>query len=100
MDPTVTLILSVSGAVIILLLSVVGFFLGRIISDVRKNTGDIGKNKGSIELVKQQQANDVKRIEENTQLEIRNMAREVSTLSTSVNTLVTALAEKSLKEDG
>lgn len=92
----IALILGIAGSVIVILLTVLGFFLARVISDVRKNTEEIGKNKGRIELAEQQQINDTKRIEEMTQLELRNMSRSVTDLSNSVNILVTALAKKGI----
>lgn len=93
------LILSIAGAVILILISVLGWFLGRIITDVRKNTEEIGKNKGRIELVEQQQINDTKRIEAMTQLELRSMSHSVNELTKNVNVLVTALAKKGIHKD-
>jgi len=97
MDP-VSLTLTVAGSVIILLLSILGFFLARVITDVKDNTTEIGKNKGRIELVEQQQINDTKRIEEMTQLELRVMSSKVGDLADNVNLFVTALAKKGLGE--
>lgn len=95
----VGLILGIAGVLIVLLLTVLGFFLARVISDVRRNTEEIGKNKGRIELVEQQQTNDTRRIEEMTQLELRNMSHCVTDLSKNVNVLVTALAKKGIETD-
>lgn len=94
---TVELILSIAGGTISLLLIIIGFFLSRLVSDVKSNTSEIGKNKGRIELVEQQQINDTKRIEELTQLELRVMSKSVTDLSNNVNTLVTALAKKGIQ---
>jgi len=94
---TVALILSIAGGTISLLLIIIGFFLSRLVSDVKSNTSEIGKNKGRIELVEQQQINDTKRIEELTQLELRVMSKSVTDLSNNVNTLVTALAKKGIQ---
>lgn len=94
---TVTLILSIAGGTISLLLLIIGFFMSRLVSDVKSNTSEIGKNKGRIELVEQQQINDTKRIEELTQLELRVMSKSVTDLSNNVNTLVTALAKKGIQ---
>jgi len=96
-DQTVALILSIAGGTISLLLIIIGFFLSRLVSDVKSNTSEIGKNKGRIELVEQQQINDTKRIEELTQLELRVMSKSVTDLSNNVNTLVTALAKKGIQ---
>jgi hypothetical protein len=97
MDP-VSLTLTVAGSVILLLLTILGFFLARVITDVKDNTTEIGKNKGRIELVEQQQVNDTKRIEEMTQLELKVMSDKVGQLSDSVNLFVTALARKGLDD--
>lgn len=96
---TAWFILGLAGTFISLLLLVVGFFLARVVSDVRSNKGDIGKNKGSIELVKLQQENDIKRIEESTQKEIRTMAMGIDKLTSNVNTLVIALAKRGIEPD-
>lgn len=90
--------LGVSGTVITILLGVIAFFVARVVSDVKSNNTEIGKNKGRIELVEQQQINDMKLLQETTQLEIRAMSKEVGELSKNVNTLVTALAEQAIKK--
>jgi len=95
MDP-VSLTLTVAGAIILLLLTVLGFFLARVITDVKSNTSEIGKNKGRIELVEQQQINDTKRIEEMTQLELRVMSEKVGNLADNVNIFVGALAQRGM----
>lgn len=88
-------LLTISSTVIGVLIAALTFFLVRIISDVKMNTENIGKNKGKIELVQQKQESDVEKIEKMTQLEIKALSREVNTLSSSVNTLVGILTEKS-----
>jgi len=99
-DPgTLILTLTIAGGVILLLFGVIGFFLKTVHGDVRRNTGECGKNKGQLELIRQKQESDLKLVQETTQLEIRNMAEKVGELSTNVNTLVTALAEKALKDN-
>jgi hypothetical protein len=87
-------VLTLSGAIIGILLAIVGFFLARIVSDVKSNSEGIGKNKGTIELVKQQQESDIKRIEETTQLELKQLTKEVSGLTKSVQTLVEVQMKK------
>ena len=94
-----TFVMSIAGALIIRLITVIGFFLSRIVSDVRANSTNIGRNKGQIELVDQQRKNDTRRIEETTQLEIRIMSKNVGELSTNVQTLVTMLAERGIQRD-
>jgi hypothetical protein len=96
---TMSFVLVLAGTIILLLLTVLGFFLARIVTDVRKNTSEIGKNKGRIELVEQQQINDTKRLEEMTQLELKIMSGKVGELSDSVNMFVNALAKKGLESD-
>jgi len=95
---TTALVFTVAGAVILLLLTILGFFLARVVSDVKANTSNIGKNKGRIELVEQQQVNDTKRLEEMTQLELKVMSGKVGELSDSVKMFVTALAKKGMDD--
>lgn len=82
------LLLGVSGSLIMILLFIIGYFIKIVHMDVKKAVEEAGKNKGRIELVEQQLTNDVKRIEEHTQLELRNLAQNVNRLSTSVEQLV------------
>lgn len=96
-NETVQLILTVSGTLLLLMLGTIGFFISRLISDVKRATIEVGKNKGKIELVQQQQINDIKRIEERTQLELATLTKNVSTLSDNVNALVMGLAKKNIK---
>lgn len=86
MEEFYPMILGIEATVIGVLLAIVGFFLVRIIADVKNNTLNIGKNKGKIELVEQQQLNDVRRIEETTQLEIQKLGKEINNLATLVST--------------
>ena len=76
------------GALIIILFTIIGYFLRIIHGDIKYAVNEVGKNKGRIELVEQQLTSDVKRIEQNTQLELRNLAENVSRLSNSVEKLV------------
>lgn len=94
-----TFALSVAGGVIVLLLAILGFFLARIVSDVKSNTSDIGKNKGRVELVELQHESEVKRIEQMTQLELKGLSDNVGELTKNVNTLVVALAKKGIDSD-
>lgn len=82
------LVLGIAGAFMLLLFSVIGFFLKIVHSDVKKAVEESGKNKGRIELVEQQLTSDVKRIEQMTQLELRNLADQVGKLTTNVQMLV------------
>ena len=81
-------LLEISGALIVLLLGILGYFLKIVHSDVKTAIVEAGKNKGRIELVEQQLNSDVKRIEQYTQLELRNLAQNVNRLSASVEQLV------------
>jgi hypothetical protein len=94
---TIKFVLWLSGIIITLLLTVVGFFLARIVSDVKGNTLDIGKNKGAVELIKQKQESDIERVEKTTQLELQTLTKQVGGLAESVNTLVTIQMSKGNK---
>ena len=85
---TVKFILWLAAIVIGVLVTIVGFFIARIVTDVRNNTGHIGKNKGTIELVKQKQESDIERVEKTTQLELQQLSRNVGGLAESVQALV------------
>jgi hypothetical protein len=85
---TIKFILWLSAILIGILITIVGFFLVRIVADVRHNTSNIGKNRGTIELVKQKQESDIERVDKTTQLELQNLTVQVGTLTTSVQQLV------------
>jgi uncharacterized protein YsxB (DUF464 family) len=67
---------------------IIGYFLKIIHTDVRKNTEEQGKLKGKIELVEQEARLKYQAIQEQTQLEIKNLARHVSELSDAVKEFV------------
>lgn len=67
---------------------VIGYFLRMIHADVRKNTEDLGKLKGKIELVEQESRLKYQAIQEQTQLEIKNLAKSVHELSEAVKQLL------------
>jgi hypothetical protein len=67
---------------------IIGYFLKIVHSDVRKNTEEQGKLKGKIELVEQEARLKYQAIQEQTQLEIKNLARHVSELSDAVKEFV------------
>lgn len=81
-------LLGVAGSVIMVLFAIIGYFLRVIHADVKFAVQETGKNKGRIELVEQQLNSDVKRIEQTTQLELRNLANTVDKLTVSVDQLV------------
>jgi hypothetical protein len=67
---------------------VIGYFLRMIHSDVRNNTESLGKLKGKIELVEQESRLKYQAIQEQTQLEIKNLAKSVAELSDAVKQLI------------
>jgi hypothetical protein len=90
-----TIILFVTGTV----LTIFGFFLRTAYLDTRKDiellvqtdlkrNEEIGKLKGKIELVQQSSELKYQAIQELTQLEIKNLARNVSELSDAVKQLI------------
>jgi hypothetical protein len=70
---------------------IIGYFLKVIHSDVRKNTEEQGKLKGKIELVEQENRLKYQAIQEQTQLEIKMLAKNVSDLSNAVKELMIKL---------
>jgi hypothetical protein len=68
--------------------AIVGYFLRIIHNDVRKNTEELGKLKGKIELVEQESRLKFETIQVQTQLEIKNLAKNVSELSDAVKQLI------------
>ena len=98
-NSTLTFIVSVAGGIIGLSFVIIGFFLSRLVGDVKHTIEETGKNKGRIDLINQQQKNDTRRIEEMTQLELKLMSHNISELSKNVNTLVTALAKKGIDSE-
>jgi hypothetical protein len=90
-------VLTLAGTIIIILLSIVGWFMSRIISDVKECINETGKNKGRIDLIAKQQENDVVRIEKSTNSELQNLTKKVCLLTDNVNALVLTLAENGIK---
>jgi hypothetical protein len=68
--------------------TIIGYFLKIIHNDVRKNTEELGKLKGKIELVEQESRLKFETIQIQTQLEIKNLARTVGELSDAVKQLI------------
>ena len=71
-----------------LVFAIFGYFLKMIHSDVRKNTEEQGKLKGKIELVQQENQIKYQALQELTQLEIKNLAKNVSELSDAVKLFI------------
>lgn len=96
MDATgLTIILFIAGTV----LGIFGFFIRTAYLDARKDieflldtdikrSEEIGKLKGKIELVQQENQLKYQAIQELTQLEIKNLAKNVSELSDAVKQLI------------
>jgi hypothetical protein len=96
MDSTLTISLFVAGTI----LTVFGFFLKTAYNDARKDLDllfendhkraeELGKLKGKIELVEQEARLKYQAIQEQTQLEIKNLARSVGDLTDTVKQLIT-----------
>jgi hypothetical protein len=68
--------------------TIIGYFLKIIHNDVRKNTEELGKLKGKIELVEQESRLKFETIQMQTQLEIKNLAKSVAELSEAVKQLI------------
>lgn len=68
--------------------AIFGYFLKMIHGDVRKNTEEQGKLKGKIELVQQENQIKYQALQELTQLEIKNLAKNVSELSDAVKLFI------------
>jgi hypothetical protein len=81
---TLTIALFIAGTVF----AIFGYFLKMIHSDVRKNTEELGKLKGKIELVQQETQIKYQALQELTQLEIKNLAKNVGELSDAVKMFV------------
>lgn len=70
------------------IVAIIGYFLKLVHTDVRKSTEDMGKLKGKIELVEQENRLKYQLIQETTQQEIKNMAQKIGELSDTVHELV------------
>lgn len=95
MDAMLTIALFVAGTI----LALFGFFLRTAYNDTRKDieilinsqsksSEEIGKLKGKIELVQQENQLKYQAIQELTQLEIKNLAKHVGELSDAVKALI------------
>jgi hypothetical protein len=95
MDSMLTIALFIASAV----LTIFGFFLRTAYNDTRKDiellinnqakaSEEIGKLKGKIELVQQENQLKYQAIQELTQLEIKNLAKHVGELSDAVKALI------------
>ena len=73
---------------LVVAVGIIGYFLKMIHSDVRNNTESLGKLKGKIELVEQESRLKYQAIQEQTQLEIKNLAKSVGELSDAVKQLI------------
>jgi hypothetical protein len=69
-------------------LGIIGYFLRMVHTDVRKVVEDQGKLKGKIELVEQESRLKYQAIQEQTQIELKNLAKNVGDLTDTVRQLV------------
>ena len=81
---TITLAIFITGTIF----TIFGYFLKIIHADVRKSTEELGKLKGKIELVQQETQIKYQALQELTQLEIKNLAKNVGELSDAVKMFV------------
>jgi hypothetical protein len=90
-----TIILFIAGSI----MTIFGFFLRTAYLDTRKDveflmdsfqkqTEEVGKLKGKLDLVQQENQLKYQAIQELTQLEIKNLAKNVSELSEAVKNLI------------
>ena len=70
-------------------LGVIGYFLRMVHTDVRRVVEEQGKLKGKIELVEQESRLKYQAIQEQTQIELKNLAKNVGDLTDTVRQLVT-----------
>lgn len=89
--------LSIAGSIILLCFAVIGFFLSRLISDVKQNTENIGKNKGNIEILTKQQENDLKLFNEVTQLKFQRVTDDLALLTEQISKLTDILIKSNTK---
>jgi hypothetical protein len=69
-------------------LGIIGYFLRMVHTDVRKVVEDQGRLKGKIELVEQESRLKYQAIQEQTQIELKNLAKNVGDLTDTVRQLV------------
>jgi uncharacterized protein YoxC len=81
---TITLAIFITSTIF----AIFGYFLKMVHSDVRKSTEELGKLKGKIELVQQETQIKYQALQELTQLEIKNLAKNVGELSDAVKMFV------------
>jgi Na+/citrate or Na+/malate symporter len=74
--------------ILVTAVAIIGYFLKIVHADVRKNTEEQGKLKGKIELVEQEARLKYQAIQEQTQLEIKNLAKNVGDLADTVRQLI------------
>jgi len=95
MNTTLTITLFIAGTII----AIIGYFLRQAYQDATKNieglmqnhtrhSEELGKLKGKIELVQQENQLKYQAIQELTQLEIKNLAKSVGELSEAVRDLL------------
>lgn len=85
-------LISSVGGVLLILLGVLGYFLKVVHTDVRKNTLEVGKNKGRYDVLDQKLNSETERLrQENihqnqlTQMALENLTKTVDNLIQKVN---------------
>lgn len=85
---TTPVIVTIAIFVVSIVLTVIGYFLKMVHTDVRKVVEDQGKLKGKIELVEQEARLKYQAIQEQTQLELKNLAKSVGDLTETVRKVI------------
>ncbi len=81
---TGSLLLTIAGTVIVLLLAVIGYFVKVVHSDVKGNTKDIGVLWGKSDLINQNAENKIDRLAERTELQLSHLTEQISKLTSAV----------------
>jgi predicted PurR-regulated permease PerM len=101
MDLVVTIALFVFG----ILISIIGYFSRTSISEMKENnkemrkefnenTQELGKLKGKIELVELESRSKLEKMQELTQVEIKNLTQNVGELTTTLNRFIESQIKK------
>lgn len=85
---TVTIVLTIAGALILILITCLGFFISMFIGDVKANAKDISKLHGMLESSNQKYNGEIKLLAERTELQIQQVNKNVDTLYKTVQILV------------
>ena len=78
------LFLSISGVIIIILIGVVGFFLRILHTDLRTTVRDLNKLDAQVSLIKQDADSKIEKLTALTQLEMRQLTKNIEDLTSNV----------------